>query len=69
MGFFKMWWLGEVSNFPQEPREAPPTPLMIYFCLKYRRSGSILVCRCDCLLEECPEASSVGGTALERGQP
>jgi hypothetical protein len=31
MGFFLLWWLGEVSNLPQGPREAPPTPLMIYF--------------------------------------
>jgi hypothetical protein len=31
MGFFKMWWLGEVSNLPQGPREAPPTPSMTFF--------------------------------------
>jgi hypothetical protein len=40
MGFFKLWWLGEVSNLPQGPREAPPTPL--YFGLVLPKlSGSL----------------------------
>jgi hypothetical protein len=35
MGFFILWWLGEVSNLPQGPREASPTPSMFCFCLLF----------------------------------
>jgi hypothetical protein len=50
MGFFILWWLGEVSNFPQGQREAPPTPLMCYFYILdqcYRKSKIITARCCD----------------------
>jgi hypothetical protein len=58
MGFFMLWWLGEVSNFPQGPREAPPTPyafgvLVLYFGLILLIRGIYIymfVCVCVCVL-------------------
>jgi hypothetical protein len=73
MGFFILWWLGEVSNLPQGPREALPTPSMFSFCLLvlFYRSSKDITASCQMLLKPCshnppPLALALGDPLLCR---
>jgi hypothetical protein len=62
MGFFILWWQGEVSNLPQGPREAPPTPSIFDVLIL-----SFVFCFTEVLKMSLPDAADP--LALALGDP